>query len=86
MTEVTEDTLRNLVCAVLQQAVDDWKALNCGEFRETMFNGEVIRRFELVQFFQSDDFALMAGYCGINPAAARKALKIPAKGERAWWS
>lgn len=80
MTVVTEDTIHELVCAVLQQAVDDWKALHYGDFRETMFDGDVIRRFELLQFFQSDDFAAMAVYCGINPTAARKALRIPKKG------
>lgn len=83
---VTERAIHELICAVLQQAVDDWKALQYGEFRETMFCGDVIKRFELVQFFQSEDFDKMAGFCGINPAAARKALKIPAKGELAWWS
>lgn len=84
MTVVTEDTLRELVCATLQQAVEDWKALNCGEYRETMYVGQVVQRFELLKFFQSEDFDRMAGFCGINPNAARRALKIPAKGEREW--
>lgn len=78
---VSEHTIHELICAILQQAVDDWKALDYGEFRETMSVGEVIKRFELVQFFNSEDFDRMAGYCGINPTAARKALKVPMEGE-----
>ena len=77
MPMVSEETFRRLVCGILQQAVDDWKALDYGAFRETMFNGNVISRFELVQFFNSEDFDKMAGFCGINPNAARKALKVP---------
>ena len=77
MAKVTEFTVRELVAEILHQAVDDWKALNYGEFRETMFVGNVIQRLELVTFFNSEDFDAMARYVGVNPNAARKAIKIP---------
>lgn len=74
---ITEYTVRELIAEVLNQAVDDWKALNYGEFRETMFCSEVIQRLELVSFFHSKDFDAMARYVGVNPINARAALKVP---------
>ena len=81
---ITERTAKELVAEILLQAVFDWKALNYGEFRETMFTGSVIKRSEVLAFFRSKDFELMADYVGINPSVARKALKIPERGDSLW--
>ena len=77
---VTERTVKELVVEILLQAVADWKALGYGEFRETMFAGSVIQRFEVEKFFMSKDFEMMAGYVGLNPQKARTALRIPYRG------
>lgn len=80
MAVVTERTVKELISEVLLQAVDDWKALHYGEFRETLYNSGVIHRVELLNFFRSKDFEIMCKYVGISASAARKALNVPMEG------
>lgn len=56
---VDPQTVRNLVVAILLQAVDDWKALNWGEYYSTTYCGQVVYRGELYAFFMSEEFESM---------------------------
>ena len=67
---------RSIVAAILEQAVEDWKALDYGERASKVFTGQVIHREELLKFFRSEEFVAMANYLSIRPNAARIALRI----------
>ena len=74
---LTEEMAKELIAEVLLQAVADWKALDYGNYAETLFISQVIRRHELITFFNSPEFEAMARYVGIPVDATRSALKIP---------
>lgn len=64
--------------AILQQAIDDWKALEFGEYQEKLFCGQVIHRAEVLCFFQSENFEMMCRYILPTPVKEiKKKLNIP---------
>ena len=74
---LTEETAKEIISEVILQAVSDWKALNYGEWAETLFISQVVRRHELITFFNSPEFEAMARYVGLPVDATRSKLKIP---------
>lgn len=70
--------VQNLVCEIILQAVEDWKALDFGRIDEIRIRGQIVRRWELIDFFNSKYFSHLCAVCLPHTAAAiRKALKVP---------
>lgn len=67
MAKQIDDPHRQLICAIIMQAVNDWK-LN---------KYHAYYREELIEFFNGEWFELLSDAVDLNPDATRKALKIP---------
>lgn len=69
-----------LIAAVLEQAVEDWKALNYGRVESKRVCGQVIKSADLAEFFRSKEFAAMARYVTKVPLEViLSALRVPAE-------
>lgn len=68
-----------LMCAVVEQAVLDWRDLDCGKVTAIMTgDGSVVKKKEVVEFFQSRWFdALVYNTLDFSPEQIRAALKVP---------
>lgn len=74
----------NLSYAILESAVEDWKALDYGRKTEAMVEkGEWVKRDETVAFFFSQWFAQLCEPLHYSPEEIRAALNIPPD---AWWA
>lgn len=74
----------NLSYAILERAVEDWKALDYGRKTEAMVEkGEWVKRDETVAFFFSRWFAQLCEPLHYSPEEIRAALNIPPD---AWWA
>ena len=74
----------NLSYAILESAVEDWKALDYGRKTEAMAEkGEWVKRDETVAFFFSQWFSLLCEPLHYSPEEIRAALNIPPD---AWWA
>lgn len=74
----------NLSYAILESAVEDWKALDYGRKTEAMVEkGEWVKRDETVAFFFSMWFAQLCEPLHYSPEEIRAALNIPPD---AWWA
>ena len=71
----------DLVCAIIEQAVWDWRSLDLGERPFTITNPghEIVYRAPLEAFFKSDWFErlLEQALPGIEPETVRAQLRIP---------
>lgn len=74
----------NLSYAILESAVEDWKALDYGRKTEAMVEkGEWVKRDETVAFFFSQWFSQLCEPLHYSPEEIRAALNIPPD---AWWA
>lgn len=74
----------NFAYAILESAVEDWKALDYGRKTEVMAEkGEWVKRDETVAFFFSRWFAQLCEPLHYSPEEIRAALNIPPD---AWWA
>ena len=53
---VDESVMKNLISAVLKQAILDWRALGEGEYSSARSAGVLVYRKELLRFFWSKEF------------------------------
>jgi hypothetical protein len=71
----------DLMCAILEQAVLDWRALDCGKrWTAVVYPGpEVVQRATMESFFKSEWFErlLEQALPNIEPETVRKHLHIP---------
>lgn len=76
---LTPDSLKNLSCAILLTAVEDWQSLEYGKQRYGAIIKEVsVDRDDVLEFFFSDDFNhLVEVATNYTPKQIRRALKIP---------
>ena len=71
------DDIRTLIAETLRQAADDWKMLEYGRIAEKRVAAQVIKASDLLEFFQSKDFAAMYRFVTRrDPVFALEALKI----------
>lgn len=79
MTMVVDaDTIKAFVIAIVRQAISDWEALDRGKRKAVKNRGEIIRRRELILFFNSQAFDGMCEYAFQTRAnGVRDALDIP---------
>lgn len=54
-----DDDVVRLAEAIIEQAVEDWKALLFGDLTETYFCNEKIKRDKTLEFFFSKDFEIL---------------------------
>lgn len=75
--EVTQRYI-NISCAILEQAVDDWKYLQLYGLDSAEYLAAKIRRDELLNFFYGEWFETLLEYAlpGIDPDDVRVTLKI----------
>lgn len=59
--EVTQVYI-NIACAILQQAVEDWRYLECGDVHKAIYLTNVIYYDELLNFFHSPWFEELLSY------------------------
>lgn len=75
---MTEDSMKELATAIILKAIEDWTALDYGNFPCVMIDNTTIMRHEVLWFFKSAwfesllDLALPTG----NPNLIRESLKI----------
>ena len=76
---LTPDSLKNLSCAILLTAVEDWQSLEYGHQRFGAIIKEVaVDRDDVLEFFFSEDFDhLVEVSTNYTPKQIRRALKIP---------
>ena len=67
-----------LLVEVIYQAVVDWKALDYGAVESLRYKSEIIKREDLVHFFNTKYFEwLVRMTINVDPERIRAALKIP---------
>lgn len=71
-----------LACAIIEQAVYDWIALDYGWWDRVPVRSDMVFSVELRQFFQSPWFEYLLSFAlpDIEPETVRKRLKIPERG------
>ena len=75
--QVTQ-TYIDIACGIIQQAVEDWQYLGCGEFSKLFYLNNVIYYDELLNFFHSPWFEELLSYAlpDYTPEEIRIALHI----------
>lgn len=72
------DEMMSLGYAIVESAVEDWKALDYGRKPEVMVDkGEFVDRMETVAFFFSKWFVTLCSHLPYTPEEIRAALNIP---------
>lgn len=75
---VDPDTIRDIIVAIVQQAVTDWEALERGRYANKRYRDGFVRRKELIRFFNSQAFDGMSEFAFSVPGEAiRDALGVP---------
>lgn len=79
LKEDSAEEIKGLVAAIILRAVSDWKSLNNGQLKNSTANdGEMVYRFELIEFFNSKRFAAMLSLVAEHsPDQIREVLKVP---------
>lgn len=75
-----DEKYHDLACAILEQAVLDWKSLDCGKLGYCLGSNShaFLYRAEVESFFQGKLFGFLLEYAlpGYSPSFIRKALHI----------
>ena len=74
-----DEKMHDLVCAIIEQAVYDWKDLEYGTLKCAMGKCDcsLIYSREVERFFQGEWFEFLASYIpGLDPSELRKELKV----------
>lgn len=75
--KLCDDDLINLAEAVIENAVEDWKALQYGALKHTNFRDAHITRKQTLEFFFSADFEnYLSTFSELTPEQIRSWLKI----------
>ena len=79
-----DEKFHDLACAVIEQAVYDWIALDYGYWDRTTFYNGMIFSIEIRNFFQSKwfEFLLSIALPELDPTTFRQVLKVPEKEAR----
>lgn len=75
--------IKKLACVILEQAVDDWKAIDYGAVEVRYFRNQRVKRSKLMDFFYSEKFDIIVHVAlpDYTPEQIRAALKVP---KRVW--
>lgn len=76
-TQRVERDVLDLAFGIIERAVLDWKALDCGRLAEVMVDGELVSRKETCEFFFSDFFKDLCNVTQFTPEQIRGFLHIP---------
>ena len=75
---MSEDSIVELATAIILEAINNWVALDYGNFSAIMTDGATVTKQEVLWFFNSAWFEqlLLAALPETPPARVREALKI----------